>query len=270
MIKIYFCPTPIGNLEDITLRTLEVLKSVDIIACEDTRNSGKLLEKYNIKKKLISYHKFNYKKVIPNILNLIANGNTLAVITDAGMPGISDPGTELIKVCIEEKIEFNVLPGPSASILALVSSGLNTERFTFVGFLDSKEKRRKDQLKELENYKETLIFYEAPHRIKDFLLDLYEIFGNRKVAICRELTKLYEDIIRDDLENIIDNLEELTIKGEFVVVVEGKVEEKIKIDVHKELKKLVEAGNSKRDAVKILVKKYDLNKNDVYEKSLEI
>lgn len=270
MYKIYFCPTPIGNLEDITLRTLDVLNSVDIIACEDTRNSGKLLEKYNIKKKLISYHKFNYKKMIPNILDLLSEGKKLAVITDAGMPGISDPGTELIKVCIEEEIDFTVLPGPSASILALIISGLDTERFTFIGFLDSKTKRRKDELNELVNNKETLIFYEAPHRIKDFLEDLYKIFGNRKVAICRELTKLYEEIIRDDLKNIINNLDEITIKGEFVVVVEGKKEEDIDIDIYEELRKLVDSGNSKKDAVKILVKKYGLNKNEVYEKSLEI
>lgn len=270
MKNVYFCPTPIGNLEDITIRTLNVLRKVDIIACEDTRNSGILLKEYDIKKDLISYHKFNYKKKIPEILKLIDKDKKIAVITDAGMPGISDPGTELIRVCIEKDISFTVLPGPSASILGLVMSGLDTEIFTFIGFLNSKSNKRKKELEEYKNYKETLIFYEAPHRIVDFLKDLYNIFGNRKVAICRELTKYYEEVIRDELENIIKNLDNITIKGEFVVVVEGKTDEKIEVDVYEELEKLIELGNSKSDAVKILSEKYNLNKNDVYKKSLEL
>ena len=174
MKNVYFCPTPIGNLEDITIRTLNVLRKVDIIACEDTRNSGILLKEYDIKKDLISYHKFNYKKKIPEILKLIDKDKKIAVITDAGMPGISDPGTELIRVCIEKDISFTVLPGPSASILGLVMSGLDTEIFTFIGFLNSKSNKRKKELEEYKNYKETLIFYESPHELKKTIKEMAE------------------------------------------------------------------------------------------------
>lgn len=192
------------------------------------------------------------------------------MITDAGMPAISDPGIELVRACIENDISINVLPGPSASLVALVLSGLNTERFTFIGFLPEKSTQRIKELEELKEYKETLIFYEAPHRIKKFLTDLYNVFGNRKVSISRELTKYYEETKRGDLSTLIENLEDLKEKGEFVVVVEGYTKINIEIDIKKEIKKLLEEGYSKKDAVKFLVKEYDLKKNEVYEISLEL
>lgn len=192
------------------------------------------------------------------------------MITDAGMPAISDPGIELVRACIENDIIVNVLPGPSASLVALVLSGLNTERFTFIGFLPEKSTQRIKELEELKKYKETLIFYEAPHRIKKFLTDLYNVFGNRKVSISRELTKYYEETKRGDLSTLIENLEDIKEKGEFVVVVEGYTKINIEIDIKKEIKKLLEEGYSKKDAVKFLVKEYDLKKNEVYEISLEL
>lgn len=192
------------------------------------------------------------------------------MITDAGMPAISDPGIELVRACIENDISINVLPGPSASLVALVLSGLNTERFTFIGFLPEKSTQRIKELEELKEYKETLIFYEAPHRIKKFLTDLYGVFGNRKVSISRELTKYYEETKRGDLSTLIENLEDLKEKGEFVVVVQGYTKVNIEIDIKKEIKKLLEEGYSKKDAVKFLVKEYDLKKNEVYEISLEL
>lgn len=267
---LFICPTPIGNLEDITIRTLKVLKKVDLIACEDTRVSRKLLNRYNIKNKLTSYHKFNYKSKIPELIEILKSGHSIAVISDAGMPGISDPGFEIINACINENIEVSVLPGASASIMALVSSGISSERFTFIGFLPEKSTKRKAELENLKFYKETLIFYEAPHRIKEMLIDLLEIFGDRKVSICRELTKLYEEIIRDNLVNIVKKLEDLTIKGEFVIVVEGYVEDTKEINIKEELSLLISKGYSKKEAVKIITKEYNLRKNEVYEISLEL
>ncbi|MFB0972807.1 MAG: 16S rRNA (cytidine(1402)-2'-O)-methyltransferase [Neofamilia sp.] len=270
MEGIYICPTPLGNLEDITIRTLKVLKKVDLIACEDTRVSRKLLNRYNIKRNLTSYHNFNYKSKIPEFLDMLSTGKTIAIITDAGMPGISDPGYEIIKACIDSKIKVNVLPGPSAFVVALVASGLNTDRFTFIGFLPEKSSQRKKELNSIKKYKETLIFYEAPHRISDTLGDIYEIFGNRKVSICRELTKLYEEIIRDDLSHIIQNIDHITIKGEFVIVVEGYEEEIVEVDTKSELMSLISQGYTKKEAIKMVSEKFNLRKNEVYESSLEI
>lgn len=269
---LFVCPTPIGNLEDITFRTVKTLKEVDLIACEDTRTSRILLDKFDIKNELISYHKFNYKERIPQIIEMLRTGKSIALISDAGMPGISDPGAELIRELIKNDMEFFVLPGASASIVALVSSGLDNERFTFIGFLSEKSNKRKNELEELKSHKETLIFYEAPHRIIDTLDDMLCVFGDRNVAICRELTKLHEEIIRDKLSNIINNKDSLIIKGEFVIVVDGNHEE-VEIDdnlIKNELIKFIEDGSSKKDAVKIISEKYGLKKNRVYEISLEI
>ncbi|SHH33509.1 16S rRNA (cytidine1402-2'-O)-methyltransferase [Anaerosphaera aminiphila DSM 21120] len=266
---IYFCPTPIGNLSDITKRTLEVLNSVDIIAAEDTRTSLKLLNNYNIKKKLISYHKFNESSQAENIVEL-SRENNIAIITDAGLPGISDPGEVLVKKLIEEDIEFQVLPGPNAALTALVLSGLNTEHFLFYGFLNSKSSARKKELTELENLKFTLIFYEAPHRIENFLADLYEIFGDRRISISRELTKLYEQTLRENLSYFVENPGSIKLKGEFVVVVEGKKEEQLNIDVKNILTEKLQSGMKKSQAVKEISKEYNIPKNEVYKVSLEV
>lgn len=268
---LYICPTPIGNLEDITIRTLNTLKNADLIACEDTRTSLKLLNNYGIKKKLISYHKFNFEERIPTLLELLKKDEKIALISDAGMPGISDPGSELIRACIKENIDFTVLPGPSAFVTALVYSGLENENFTFIGFLPEKKSARQKRLKELKTHRETLIFYEAPHRIKATLFDLYECLGDRKIAICREMTKLHEEIIRMKLSGIEDFIDYLTIRGEFVIVLEGeKAEKKEKLDIKAELLKLTAQGFSKSKAVKILSEKFDLKKNEVYKESIDL
>ena len=265
---IYFCPTPIGNMGDITYRSLEVLRNVDIIACEDTRNSMKLLNHFNIKKKLISYHKFNEKKMAQEIINL-SNDNDIAIITDAGLPGISDPGYILIKELVDKNLEFCVLPGGSAALTGLVLSGLNTEHFLFYGFVNSKSTKRKTELDGLKKFPYTLIFYEAPHRLVEFLEDLYEIFGNRRVSISRELTKMFETTYRGMLEDILKNFD-ITLKGEFVIVVDGFVKEDVNIDIKSEILKEMANGFKKSKAVKNVALKYNLSKNEVYKISLEV
>lgn len=263
---IYFCPTPIGNLEDITIRTLNVLKSVDIICCEDTRNSIKLLNNFDIKKRLIAYHKFNERQKVDELIELSEN-NDIAIISDAGMPGISDPGFILIRELIDRDIEFEVLPGSTASILALLYSGFSTEHFFFYGFLDSKSSKRLKELEDLKELKFPIIFYEAPHRILETLEDLKEVFGNRKISISRELTKMFEEHIRGSIEEIL--AKDLTLKGEFVIVVDGYEEEELEIDIRAELERRVADGMKMSQAIKEVAKEFGLKKNDVYKVSLE-
>lgn len=263
---IYFCPTPIGNLKDITLRTIEILKSVDIIFAEDKRNSLKLLNHYDISTKLYSYHKFNEKSMAQKIIEL-ENSNNIAIISDAGMPGISDPGYVLIEELIAHNIEFQVLPGANAALTALVLSGLETEHFLFYGFCSSKSSARKKELNELKDVKYTLIFYEAPHRIKEFLKDVYEVFGKRNISISREITKVFEETIRINTEEIQDI--DLMEKGEFVVVIEGS-RGTINYDIKSLILQEINNGNSKSKAVKVVSKKYNLPKNEVYKESLDL
>ncbi|MGO1470823.1 MAG: 16S rRNA (cytidine(1402)-2'-O)-methyltransferase [Tissierella sp.] len=270
--KLYICPTPIGNLEDITIRTLKVLEEVDLIAAEDTRHSLKLLNHYDIKKPLTSYHEHNEREKGQELIEKLLQGENIAQISDAGMPGISDPGQTLIGLAIENEIEVVALPGATALITALVSSGLSTRRFTFEGFLPSKKKERVDRLKLLGEEKNTLVIYESPHRLKDTLKDMLSTFGNRKIAIVRELTKVYEEILRSDIIERIEHFNKVDPKGEFVLVIEGKKEESLNenIDIKEELKKFIEEGYTKKASVKIVCEKYDLAKNKVYKKSLEI
>lgn len=263
---IYFCPTPIGNLEDITIRTLNVLKSVDIICCEDTRNSIKLLNNFDIKKRLIAYHKFNERQKVDELIELSEN-NDIAIISDAGMPGISDPGFILIRELIDRDIEFEVLPGSTASILAFLYSGFSTEHFFFYGFLDSKRSKRLKELEDLKELKFPIIFYEAPHRILETLEDLKEVFGNREISISRELTKMFEEHIRGSIEEIL--AKDLTLKGEFVIVVDGHEEEELEIDIRAELERRVADGMKMSQAIKEVAKEFGLKKNDVYKVSLE-
>ena len=225
--KLYLVPTPIGNLKDITLRALEVLQNVDIIAAEDTRQSLKLLNHFNIKKPLISYHQHNEQGRSENIIDQIKEGKNIAIISDAGSPGISDPGSVIVLKCIEQHIEFVVLPGATAITTALVYSGMDTTKFIFRGFLPRENKDRKPIIDDLINRSETLIFYEAPHRLLNTLEFLYEKIGNRKISMCRELTKLYEEIIRLDLEEAIEYYKNNTPRGEYVLVIEGKSKEAI-------------------------------------------
>lgn len=277
--KLYLIPTPIGNLKDITLRALETLKSVDIIACEDTRQSLKLLNHFGIKKMLISYHKFNENGKSNNIIEMLREGKNIAIISDAGTPGISDPGAIIVKRCVEEGIEFEVLPGATAITTALVYSGLDTDKFMFIGFLPRENKQRKPIIDGLIDRTETIIFYEAPHRIKATLDFLRENMGNRNIAICRELTKMHETILRGSLEECIEFYNENEPRGEYVLVLEGKSQEEIVLEKQKEwdsltieehIEKYINEGKSKKEAVKLVAKDRGVHKSDIYKYSIEI
>lgn len=267
---IYFVPTPIGNLKDITLRALEVLESVSVIFCEDTRTTKKLLDHYEIKNKLVSYHKFNEYQRIEEVINLVNDGNEIAVVSDAGMPGISDPGSVLINALIENGIDYTVLPGASASITALVLSGFDSSNFTFSGFIPQKGSEKTEFIEKIKNSKETQIFYEAPHRILKTLEALSKAFPNRRVCVIREISKLFEDIkifeAKDfDTAGIIE-------KGEIVVLVD-KDETEIEITddlIRNKLLELIDDGVTKKSAVKEVSKLLGVNKNLVYEISLNI
>ena len=277
--KLYLVPTPIGNLKDITLRALEVLESVDIIAAEDTRQTLKLLNHFNIKKTLISYHKHNEQAKSEEIISRLKEGNNIAIVTDAGTPGISDPGAVIASKCIEENIDFDVLPGATAITTALVYSGLDTTRFLFRGFIPRETKDRKILIEEVRDVKESIIFYESPHRLLSTLALLSETLGNRKIAVCRELTKLHEEIIRGDILEVIEHFKEKGIKGEFVLVVQGKQKEEIEeekkkewenITIEQHIIKIIEDGITKKEAIKIVAKERGLAKSDVYKHSLNI
>lgn len=274
--KLYICPTPIGNLEDITYRTVRVLNEVDLIGAEDTRHSIKLLNHFEISKPLTSYHEHNKDTKGHYLINKLLQGENIALISDAGMPGISDPGEDLVKLAIKNGIEIEVLPGATASITALVGSGLDTSKFVFEGFLDRDKKTKKKRLEELKEENRTIIFYESPHRLKETLKEMYKIFGNRFVAVNRELTKKYQEIIREDLETVIDIFDEKEVKGEFVLIVEGYKGEKTVTNSYDELNerdyviKLIEEGISKKEAIKIVCKDRKLKKDIVYKQVLDL
>jgi len=277
--KLYLVPTPIGNLKDITLRALEVLQNVDIIAAEDTRQSLKLLNHFNIKKTLISYHQHNEQGKSENIIDQIKEGKNIAIISDAGSPGISDPGSVIVLKCIEQNIKFEVLPGATAITTALVYSGLDTTKFIFRGFLPRENKERKPIIDDLLNRSETLIFYEAPHRLLSTLEFLYENIGDRKISMCRELTKLYEEIIRLSLKQAIEYYKEKAPRGEYVLVIEGKSKEDIDKDerakwdtltIEEHIEKYMNEEISKKDAMKKVAKDRGMSKSEIYKHSLNI
>ena len=274
--KLYICPTPIGNLEDMTYRTVRILNEVDLIAAEDTRHSIKLLNHFEISKPLTSYHEHNKDSKGGYLINKLLDGENIALISDAGMPGISDPGEDIIKQAIENNIEIEVLPGATASITALVGSGLETAKFAFEGFLDRDKKRRREQLEEIKHEKRTIIFYESPHRLKDTLKDMLKILGNRSISINRELTKKYQEIIRNDIQGCIDIFNEREVKGEFVLIVEGfkgeieKVCEYDHLNERDYVQKLIEEGITKKDAIKIVCKERKLKKDVVYKQVLDL
>lgn len=272
--KLYVCPTPIGNLEDITLRAIRVLGEADMIAAEDTRRTVKLLNHLEIKKPLVSLHQHNENHKSDELVSLIKEGKVIALVSDAGMPGISDPGHILIKKCIENDVEIIVLPGACAFIVALVASGLSTESFTFLGFLDRNHKTRISELEKYKQYPHTLIFYEAPHRIKHTLMDIYQVMGDRKITIARELTKKFEQYIRSDVKALIENIDEMNLLGEFVIILEGgseqAAEEISEQQIYDELKALLDEDYSTKDASKKIAEKYKLKKNDVYSIALTI
>ena len=260
---LYLVATPIGNLEDMSFRAIKILKSVDVIYAEDTRFSGKLLKHFEIKCPLRTYHDFNKEVKTNAIIKELNSGLDIAIISDAGYPLISDPGYFLIREAIKEDINVVSIPGANALLTALVVSGIPPHPFLFYGFLDSKSGKRKTELKKLVDYKETLIFYESPHRIQKSILNMYEVFGERDLVIARELTKRYEEIIRGTTLS----LQEITeLKGEIVLILHGKTDEIIETDltILEEVNSLIESGLSSKEAIKQVAKNRNIPKNDVY------
>lgn len=279
MGKLYLVSTPIGNLKDITLRAIEILKEVDLIAAEDTRQTLKLLNHFEIRKPLISYHDHNKHEAGVKLIKKLHEGNKIALVSDAGTPGISDPGEDIVKLCIEEGIEVYSCPGPVAGIYALTVSGLSTKKFVFEGFIEREGKRRKEDLFRIKNETKTIILYEAPHRLIKTLKDIEEHIGNRKIAICRELTKRYEEILRFTVKEALDYYTEKLPKGEYVLVLEGltqkeiekEKEEKYKdISVEEHIIDYINKGQSKKEAIKLVAKERGLPKSEVYKESLNI
>lgn len=271
--ELFLCATPIGNLEDITYRVVRVLNEVDLIAAEDTRNSIKLLNHFSIKTPMTSYHEFNKYDKAKVLVESILDGKNIAVITDAGTPGISDPGEELVRQCYEAGIKVTSLPGAAACITALTMSGQKTRRFVFEAFLPKDKKEKQMVLKSLENEVRTIIIYEAPHRLTKTLKDLEKTLGDRPLTICRELTKKYEDAVQTTIARAIEFYEENTPKGEFVLVIAGKEISEIKeeemqkwesmsIEEHMEL--YMNKGISKKDAMKLVAKDRGVSKRDIY------
>ncbi|MGL4874703.1 MAG: 16S rRNA (cytidine(1402)-2'-O)-methyltransferase [Clostridium sp.] len=277
--KLYLVATPIGNLKDITLRALETLKNADIIAAEDTRQTLKLLNHFEIKKTLISYHMHNEQGKSGEIIEKLKQGMTIALVSDAGMPGISDPGSVIVKKCIEEGIAFEVLPGATAFATALIYSGLENSKFAFRGFIPRETKDRKELVEEIKEMKETLIFYEAPHRLLSTLTFIEENLGNRKISACRELTKLHEEIVRGTVSEVKEHFLEVAPRGEFVLVMSGKTDEEFEqekkeewegLTIEEHIRKYIDEGLSKKDAIKIVAKDRKEKKSVIYKYSTEI
>ena len=261
---LYLVPTPIGNMDDITLRAIKVLNEVEVIFSEDTRVTGLLLKHLDIKKKLIANHNFNEETNKDKLIYYLSNGYNVAVVSDRGTPAISDPGYSLARFAIDNNYNVVALPGPTAFVPALIVSGLDISSFTFYGFLNSKSSKRKKELEELKFSRETLIFYESPHRIKEMLEDVMEVMGNRKISISREISKKYEEVIRGNIFDIIEQL--VDIKGEIVVVVSGAKKEEISdnftIIEHVDL--YINMGNSVMEAIKMVAKERNVSKNVIY------
>lgn len=270
---LYLVATPIGNMSEMSPRALEILKSVAVIGCEDTRNSGKLLNYFGITNKLISCHEHNEEQASDILLKYLENGDNIAYISDAGYPGISDPGSRLVKRALDKDYKVSVVSGSNAMITALLGSGLDTTHFYFHGFLASKHSIRIKELDKLKNKEETLIFYESPHRIKDTLKDLLDILGNRKACIARELTKRFEEYIRDDLENL-NKIDEKTLIGEMVIIVDGNKHidnEESSIEAALEYaKELIKNGLKTKEAAKEASEKYRISKNIIYNNLINI
>ena len=270
---LYVVGTPIGNLSDMTMRAVETLKTVDFICAEDTRVTAKLLNHFEIKKSLISYHEHNASQSGKGILDRLKNGESCAIVTDAGMPCISDPGEDLVRLCAENGIETVVVPLASAAVSALAISGLSTSRFTFEGFLSTTKKQRLEHLASLVNETRTMIFYEAPHKLIYTLRDMLEFFGDRKVSLCRELTKIHEEVIRTTLSGAIEKYETVSPKGEFVLVIEGKQKETASIDTIvdaiAQVNELISKGIRAADACKQIAKITSFTKGQLYSEFLK-
>ena len=276
--KLYLCATPIGNLEDITLRVLRVLKEADLIASEDTRNSIKLLNHFDIKTPMTSYHEYNKIEKAYTLIEKMREGMNIALITDAGTPGISDPGEELARMCMDAGIEVTSLPGPAACITALTLSGLPTRRFAFEAFLPMEKKERKEVLQELVDETRTIIIYEAPHKLVKTLKDLRETLGNRRITLCRELTKKHETAFRTTIEELLSYYENEKPLGECVLVIEGKSRKELKeaeaaswetVPVEEHMKIYENQGMSRKDAMKQVAKDRGVSKREIYQMLLE-
>lgn len=271
---LYLCATPIGNLEDMTLRCIRVLKEVDLIAAEDTRNSIKLLNHFEIKTPMTSYHEYNKIEKGHRLAERLQSGEDIALITDAGTPGISDPGEELVRMCQEAGITVTALPGAVACITALTISGLATRRFAFEAFLPTDKKERQAILEELKGETRTMILYEAPHRLTRTLKVLYEALGNRRLSVCRELTKKHETVFATTIEDALDYYESQEPKGECVMVIEGKSREEIRaeekaqweeMDIEAHMEYYLERGMDKKEAMKQVANDRGVSKRDIYQ-----
>ncbi len=269
---LYLCATPIGNLGDVSSRCIEVLNSVDMIAAEDTRHTLKLLNHFGISKPMTSYHEHNKREKGEYLISLLKEGKNIALVSDAGTPAISDPGEDLVKLCVENDLEVTSIPGPVAAINALILSGLSARRFSFEGFLSVTKRRKHEHLESLKNDTHTLIFYEAPHKLITTLSDMLEIFGDRKIALVRELTKIHEDIFRTTLSGALEYYSEKSPRGEYVIVVEGATETEADtqeqwwcdLAIKEHVDEYIKRGENSKDAIKSAAKDRGLSKRDVY------
>lgn len=271
--KLYLCATPIGNLGDITYRCVETLRSVDLIAAEDTRRTLGLLNHLEIEKPMTSYFEHNKKEKGEYLINEMKNGKNIALVSDAGTPAISDPGEDLVKMCAEQGIDVVPVPGAVAGINALISSGLSTQRFTFEGFLTVNRRGRMEHLSSLKNEQRTMIFYEAPHKLMSTLRDMLAVFGDRRVTLCREITKIHEEFYRTTFSGAIARYEENPPRGEFVLVIEGKSHEDIEAEkeaqwqdmtVSGHVEMYINRGMEEKEALKAVAKDRGVSKRDIY------
>lgn len=270
--KLYLIATPIGNLEDITLRAINTLKEVDIVAAEDTRHTLKLMNHLQISKPLISYHRHNEDVKSKELIEKLLDGQNIGLVTDAGTPGISDPGEEIVKEAVKNEIDIIPIPGACAAINALISSGLNTKEFTFYGFLPLNKKNRKEKFEDIARQKKTIIIYEAPHRLIETLKEIKEKFGNINIVVAKEITKIHEQFIRGDVEAVINKIE--NPKGEYIILFEinGKSEEEEqkeeinKMTIEEQFEIYIKEGLSKKDAIKKIAKNTGTRKDEIYKK----
>lgn len=267
--KLYLVPTPIGNLQDMTFRAIQTLKEVDMIAAEDTRNTGLLLKHFDIATRQVSFHEHNAYEKIPVLIDLLKSGHSLAQVSDAGLPSISDPGHDLVKAAIEEDIAVIALPGASAGITALIASGLVPQPHIFYGFLPRKSGQQKAFFQQKKAYPETQIFYESPYRLADTLENMFEVYGDRQVVVVRELTKLYEEYQRGAISEVLAHIKETPLKGECLLIVSGNEDDSLpstnQVDLKAEVEKEIALGLKPNQAIKEVAKRYQLRKQSVYD-----
>ena len=271
---LYLVPTPIGNLEDMTYRAVRVLSEVDMIAAEDTRHTGQLLKHFEISKPLISYHEHNKDQKGPELMEALLEGKDIAQCSDAGMPAISDPGADLVALAIEAGVPVVPLPGANAGLTALIASGMDTKAFSFIGFLPKRGKHRSQELERIKSMEGTIIFYEAPHRLKEVLEDMYKVLGNRPITLARELTKKFEEFTRSDLQNLVEHIDDITYKGEFVVLLGGAETATdvpdsgdtagSELSYVEAVQLLVDQGMQKKEAIRTIAKERGVSRREVY------